>query len=167
MKPPRSAHTRFGSRIGRAGRHPRRGQSLVEFALVLPIFILLLAGIADFGIGLYQYMTVINSARVGARFGTLNATNPSAIVNAAQSAGIGSSATVTVSCWSVVGNGNVTTPTSAPGGAGWGTCSASSPNPTTSGDTIAVTVTYNYSMILPLTFGHTIPMSSTVQMMVE
>ena len=104
----------------RSSRHRIRGQSLVEFALVLPIFILLMAGIADVGIGLFQYMNVINGARVGARFATLNATNPSAVQNAVQSSGNGSSATVTVSCWSVAGNGGTQVPTTAPGGTGWG-----------------------------------------------
>ena len=40
---------------------------MVEFALVLPVFILILAGILDFGFLLYSRMTVINASREGAR----------------------------------------------------------------------------------------------------
>ncbi|MGZ5408336.1 MAG: TadE/TadG family type IV pilus assembly protein, partial [Aeromicrobium sp.] len=54
-------------RIG--GWRRREGQSLVEFAVVLPVFLLILAGIIDFGLGLYSQMTVINAAREGARLG--------------------------------------------------------------------------------------------------
>ena len=45
----------------------KRGQAMVEFALVIPIFMLVLSGILDFGFMLYSRMTVINSAREGAR----------------------------------------------------------------------------------------------------
>ena len=49
-------------------RHPRsRGQALVEFAVVIPVFLLVLSGMLDFGFMLYNRMTVINSAREGAR----------------------------------------------------------------------------------------------------
>ncbi len=44
-----------------------RGQALVEFALIVPIFILLLMGILDFGRAVYAYSTLNNSAREAAR----------------------------------------------------------------------------------------------------
>lgn len=43
------------------------GQSLVEFALILPIFLLLLFGIIDLGRGVYAYNTIQNAAREGTR----------------------------------------------------------------------------------------------------
>ena len=43
------------------------GQALVEFALVLPILILLLVGIFDFGRAVYAFNTVNNAAREGVR----------------------------------------------------------------------------------------------------
>jgi len=43
------------------------GQSLVEFALVLPLFMLILMGILDFGWLFYNYIGVENCARNGAR----------------------------------------------------------------------------------------------------
>ena len=50
-------------------RHERasRGQTLVEFALVLPVFLLVFMGIVDFGRAIYTYNTLSNSAREGAR----------------------------------------------------------------------------------------------------
>ena len=53
----------------RTTRRSERGQSLVEFALVLPVFIVLVMGIVDFGMALRSYVTVTNAAREGARVG--------------------------------------------------------------------------------------------------
>lgn len=51
--------------------HPDRGQSLVEFALVLmPLFIILL-GIIQFGFVFNAYVTMTNASREGARLGTV------------------------------------------------------------------------------------------------
>lgn len=44
-----------------------RGQTLVEFALIIPIFLLLVFGMMDFGIVLNQYLVVTEAAREGAR----------------------------------------------------------------------------------------------------
>jgi Flp pilus assembly protein TadG len=52
------------------------GQTAVEFALILPILILILMGVFDFGRAFYAYSVVANSAREGARAGVYaNATN--------------------------------------------------------------------------------------------
>lgn len=45
------------------------GQDLVEYALVLPLFFLLVLSIIEFGILYFQYSTVVNAAREGARAG--------------------------------------------------------------------------------------------------
>jgi hypothetical protein len=53
--------------------HPEpRGQSLVEFALILPIFLILLLGILDFGRAIAAYNSVSNGARSGARVAIVN-----------------------------------------------------------------------------------------------
>ena len=54
--------------------HERRGQSLVEFALILPVFILLLVGIFDLGRAVYAYNTINNAARQGARLAIVDQT---------------------------------------------------------------------------------------------
>jgi Flp pilus assembly protein TadG len=44
-----------------------RGSNLVEFALVLPLLVLILAGMADVGRAFNSYMVITNGAREGAR----------------------------------------------------------------------------------------------------
>jgi len=50
------------------------GQDLVEYALVLPLFLLLSLSIFEFGILFFQYNTVANATREAARAGTVAAT---------------------------------------------------------------------------------------------
>ena len=52
----------------------RRGQSMVEFALILPIFILLLVGIFDLGRAVYAYNTINNAAREAGRLAIVDQT---------------------------------------------------------------------------------------------
>jgi hypothetical protein len=52
-----------------AGRKKSRGQSLVELALFLPILLIILSGLIEFGFGLNQYINVVEATREGARFG--------------------------------------------------------------------------------------------------
>jgi Flp pilus assembly protein TadG len=46
---------------------PERGQTMVEFALVLPILALLLIAMVELGVVLNSYVEVTHAARVGAR----------------------------------------------------------------------------------------------------
>ena len=45
----------------------KRGQTLVEFALVLPIFLLFVMAICQFGLVFFTYLTANEAAREGAR----------------------------------------------------------------------------------------------------
>lgn len=54
-----------------AARPAERGQSLVEFALVLMPLFLILLGIIQFGFVFNSYVTITNSAREAARTGTV------------------------------------------------------------------------------------------------
>lgn len=47
----------------------QRGASMVEFALVLPLLILLVFGIIEFGLALYDKAVLTNASREGARKG--------------------------------------------------------------------------------------------------
>jgi len=47
----------------------QRGQQLVEFALLLPLLLLLLFGIIEFGIAVFRYDTIANASREIARYG--------------------------------------------------------------------------------------------------
>jgi len=50
----------------------KKGQTLVDTALLLPIFILILAGILDFGWILGNQLMVSNGSRDGARYAIVN-----------------------------------------------------------------------------------------------
>jgi hypothetical protein len=52
-------------------QHRTRGQALVEFALVLPIFLIILFGIIDFGRYVYTANAISNGTREGARAGSV------------------------------------------------------------------------------------------------
>jgi Flp pilus assembly protein TadG len=49
-----------------------RGQTLVEFALIAPVFILILLAIFDIGRGVFAYTSATNAAREGARLAIVN-----------------------------------------------------------------------------------------------
>ncbi len=51
----------------RSGRPGRSGQGLVEFAIVIPVFLVILMGVVDLGRGIYMYNGVAEAAREIAR----------------------------------------------------------------------------------------------------
>ena len=53
-------------------RKNEEGQSMVEFALILPIFLLILCGIIDFGWMFYNQLALNNICREGARYAVVN-----------------------------------------------------------------------------------------------
>jgi TadE-like protein len=57
---------RSDMRIGRLCRQ-RRGAALVEFAIVVPLLMLLLMGIMEFGMILHDYLSISQGAREGVR----------------------------------------------------------------------------------------------------
>ncbi len=54
---------------GRTG--DERGAALVEFALCLPLLLVVIAGIVDFGFAFQRYEVITNAAREGARLASL------------------------------------------------------------------------------------------------
>ncbi len=57
----------------RKGRDRKEdGQSMVEFALILPVFLLILCGIIDFGWMFYNQLSLNNACREGARYAVVN-----------------------------------------------------------------------------------------------
>ena len=58
--------------MSRRIRRRSDGQSLVEFALVLPLFLLLFFAIVDMGRAVFVYNSVTNAAREGARLAIVN-----------------------------------------------------------------------------------------------
>lgn len=64
MNPIRRTTDRFSAR-------DERGQTMTEFALVLPILVLLLFAVAQFGVAFHNYITITDAARAGARKGAV------------------------------------------------------------------------------------------------
>lgn len=64
------------------------GQSLLEFSLALPIFLLLVFGLVDLGRGFYYNNLLSNVAREAARYAIIDPNNTSAITTTANSAAI-------------------------------------------------------------------------------
>lgn len=54
------------------GREPRRGQALVEFALIIPIFLLVMLGLFDMGRAVFHFSTISNATREAVRFGIVD-----------------------------------------------------------------------------------------------
>ena len=65
------------------------GQEVVEFALVLPLLLLMIFGIMEFGIVVFTYDTIANAAREGARYGIIHPTDDAGIEAAARALTIG------------------------------------------------------------------------------
>ena len=141
-------------RVSSPQRRRQRGQNLVEFALVVPIFFVIIFGIIDFGLGLKAWITITNSAREGARYAAVTCATTSAseanVIDRAvdTSAGLLTDADVTV--------------TNCPGD---------------STESVVVSVSYDYDLITPLgalmtlmsggSLPSTISMSSSADMRLE
>ena len=135
-------------------QRPERGQAITEFALILPVFFLMFAGMFDFGLGMYTDMTLINAAREGARLGVVDPGNTSAVTARVKQVADEldtTKVTVSVTC-------------QRPSGSTFVACT--SPLWQT-GDATVVRVGYPYSMMFPLLFGTQIPLSAEVKMRIE
>ena len=159
------AAARGGLRPGR--RRRSRGQALVEFAMILPIFVTLAAGSIDFGLALFNRMTVINGAREGARFAATVA--PETRLDPGYTGSVQAVVNQTVHSGSA-GGLNVSTAIQCVSGT-----NGSAPNPcdfiavvdSKKGDYVRVTVSYTYTTTFPLFFGASFPIRSSVDMLLE
>jgi TadE-like protein len=61
------AHSKIMRRLSGFAR-AERGTQLVELAIVLPLFVLMFAAVAEFGRFFYTYTTLTKATRVGARY---------------------------------------------------------------------------------------------------
>ena len=76
-----------------------KGQALAEFALILPVLVLILLGIVDMGRAVFAYNAVANASREGVRTAIINQDIPTIRGRAAQQAtGLGLSAADPGSC---------------------------------------------------------------------
>jgi len=161
----------------RALASDNRGIAAVEFALVTPIFCLLLAGILDLGGALYTKFKLDSAVTAGANFAQINASNASStngqtlanniatIVETSQGAGwaddgvvVNNGPTATVSAGAATPSGTATNadvcycPTRTAGAFTWGgsvTCGAACPGTNTgyAGKFVTITASHPYAPI--------------------
>lgn len=127
-----------------------RGQSLVEFALIVPIFILVLVGLFDAGRAVYAFITIQNASREAVRLAVVDQ-NDGAIQAEAITAAVGlgmqpSDVDVTVR------EGDFAT-------GGTGTCAATPDI----GCVVEVTVNYTFTAATPLVGNLMGPINMTGQ----
>lgn len=136
------------------------GQSLVEFALVLPVFLLILWGIIDMGFMFYSRITVINAAREGARSAVTAIDDPTSIPGLVNS-------NVSATASGLVAADLSDTATCVPlAQASCDFSAGGAPDPVP-GDAVRVTVTYTYHSFFARLFGNQVDLKSTVQMVIE
>ena len=132
-------------------KNGEKGQALVEFTLLVPIFLLLLFAIVDFGMGFHAWITVTNSAREGARLGAVSAAQTDIVDRVYQTADLPNESTqMTVTVTNAQGQ---------------------------PGESVVVAVDYDYDLITPLAglvqffsgnvIGPTLTFSSTAEMRLE
>lgn len=61
--------------VGRP-RQSQRGQTLVEFALVVMVFLVVMFGLLEFARALWTWNTIVQATRAGARFAVVETPNP-------------------------------------------------------------------------------------------
>jgi len=98
---------------------------MVEFALVLPLLLIVLCMLVEFGVGFTRWISITNAAREGARCGAVGADTPVITQRVVDTSD------------GIVNAGNI---------------SVSYPNGQAVGDSVVVDVSYNYDLITPL--GH-------------
>jgi Flp pilus assembly protein TadG len=99
----------FGGLRRRSRR--QRGQGLVEFALVIPLFVLLFMAIVDLGSAVFTYNSLTNAAREGARLAIVNQDENSIILQAERQVSVAeiNAPNVSVSFYQVKSDGTADT----------------------------------------------------------
>ena len=118
-----------------------KGASAVEFALILPILIMLVFGIVEFGIAFNNYITITHAAREGARIAAVDLNNldlKNIIIERAFPVQITEDDIV-----------------------------ISTPEGTNIGDPVEVEITYNISITIPLVGSWDIPLKNKAIMRLE
>jgi len=78
----RPLSVKAGIEMVRRMRSRDRGQALTEFALIVPLFLLMMVAIFDLGRAVFAYNTLTNAAREGARMAIVNQYKPDIIQRA-------------------------------------------------------------------------------------
>jgi len=139
---------------------------MVEFALILPLMVLIIAGLFDLGRAFFDFITITNAAREGARYGALHPK----YYNSDQSSVPACLHTAYLCIRQTVIDETVGTfvdLTSTDGSITISCPDVDSDNTCDGGQSLIVTVGYNYNnMIFKFFFPTGIPLESRVEMFV-
>lgn len=102
-----------------------KGQSLVEFSLIIPIIVLMIMAIIEFGLMFNAYLTINNSSREGARYAAVGGTDAEIVAKIISTAPKLKSEYISVSIVPSEANRS-------------------------RGETVTVYVTYDYKVLIPL-----------------
>ena len=118
------------------------GVAAVEFAIIAPVLVVILAMIADLGLGFRYQMQVGHAARAGLQYALNNGWNSASVIAAVTSAtgltGISASPAPFTSCGCATGSGISAA-----------ACGSNCPTGGTAGTYVTVNASYAYTPILP------------------
>ena len=147
----------------------QRGAVVVEFALIVPLLLLIVFGILDFGYMLNRTTIVSNASRDGARTASLDGSFAD-ICTTVKSELSQSGIAVPAACNATTGATIIKIDCKKVDNSACGATSTTYDTLAVSGATAIVTVTYTYTWITPLIgqlFGNTEVFTQTTQMRVE
>ena len=151
--PQRPARSLFSPRQWRSRRASSRAQAVVEFAIILPVFLFLLLMAIDFGRLFFTYVQVSNAAREAANYGAVQPTDTAGMQARAvqeknsQTQGEAALDPIGAACRTPAGTAVACGAAAGAGGAG---------------NILTVTVTQDFSFLTPLVtnfFGGPLPIS--------
>jgi hypothetical protein len=141
---------RSGSGSLAPGRR-RRGQALAEFALVAPIFFLVLFAVIEAGRFMFYYETLNNATREGARYAIVHGVNSfdctgppgSGAASGCDPTGADVKQRVRDAAFGALGTGVTVTPS-------WYQSDGVTPGDNSRGQTVTVTAVFTYTSLIPL-----------------
>lgn len=135
---------------GGGPRGQARGQALAEFAIVIPLFLLILFVLVDFGRVIYAQQTITQDAREGTRRGTVSAAYDTTIYQEIRSAALVGSPAVPMTAASIVGEAGACS--AVPGGVDDPTSTTTCfyPDGVDPGDRVVVNITVTVPLITPI-----------------
>lgn len=126
----------------RAGGAP--GQEMVELALLLPVLLVIAAGVVDLGRLFHAYITITNAAREGARYATFDPLDSPGITAATKAEAVDSGIVITDGMIAIT----------CPSGCG-------------SGQAVRVTISYPFELVIAYVFPDpNLTLNAAAEMMV-
>ncbi len=136
--------------------HPSRGQALVEFALVIPIVLVLFMTLVDFGRVIFAQNAITQAAREGARVGIASAKYTQVKYDAIRKGALGQASGVEVVAGNITGDATqgCSAAATAAGTTGVNDSASAStcfyPKGISTGKTVVVTIRITVPLLTPL-----------------